>query len=99
MYRKNRKITSNTRVALGSYKRHTIVYRPISYYILGGTDLTGKALADEAISNFDSKEDIENHCGVDSLCNPRESVWNIVERLGVEKATQVVRDVAKMQTE
>lgn len=98
MYIRNRKATF-AQGALGSYKKHSNVYRPLSYYVFGGTDLSGKALADEAVSNFDSADDIEAHCAVDTLCNPRSSMFDIVEALGAEKAVELAKDVAKETTQ
>lgn len=61
-------------------------YHPLSYYVLGGVDVTGDGLDLSAPVSFETKDDIDKGVEPDSRCNPRVSFFDIVEGVGVAAA-------------
>ncbi len=64
----------------------TKVYRPLSYYVSGGIDVTGEGLVLDAHVEYDSAEDLASTVGPDSRCDPRVSFFDIAEEVGIRAA-------------
>lgn len=67
-------------------KDDTKVYHPLSYYVLGGIDVTGEGLTLDAPVSYDSMDDLEAAVGPDSRCDPRVSFFDIAEDVGIRSA-------------
>ncbi|WGL31245.1 hypothetical protein [Dipodfec virus UOA04_Rod_841] len=64
---------------------NTKVYHPLSYYVLGGIDVTGEGLDMSFPVSYDSPEDLES-AQPDARCDPRVSFFDIAEEVGVRAA-------------
>ena len=69
-------------------------YHPFSYYVLGGIDIDGQALAMNGDPMADTDDEISSGCGVDAACDPRVSGFDIAEAAGIE-AYQKVQENAE----
>ena len=70
-------------------------YKPLSYFILGGVDLSGDQLKDNAEISFESEKslsEMENQGVVKSIgvCDPRVDMFDIVEATTSEQATDAI---------
>lgn len=59
-------------------------YHPFSYYVLGGTDLEGRALADVGDVHSDDDADLDFGVPVDCSADPRTSKFDIAEQVGID---------------
>lgn len=66
-------------------KDNTKVYHPLSYYVLGGIDVTGEGLQLDAPVAYDTEDDLQSNVP-DARCDPRTSFWDIAEEVGVRAA-------------
>lgn len=67
-------------------------YRPFSYFVLGGTDLSGESLALNGDAMFDTDEEIDSGVGVDASCDPRISKFDIAEAAGISAFEKVQQE-------
>ena len=75
-------------------------YRPFSYYVLGGIDLDGDALKDNAQTTFDSPDDISGvDCSVDGTSDPRVSAFDIIEKAGVQSYERYKQEASRQAQE
>lgn len=78
-----------TRESIPEKPRSTKVFRRLSYYLNGGVDPTGRALDTTQVS-YDTEADLGAGCGVDALCDPRISFFDMVESVGNSMASEIV---------
>lgn len=64
-------------------------YRQFGHYVLGGLDVTGEHLDSSTSVTYDSDEDIDGGCSVDSLCDPTVGFFDVAESMGADVAMQV----------
>jgi len=94
MYRKGKDVIKTLPFVCGVDLKDRPVYRPFSYYVLGGIDVDGDALLLNATPGSDSDEEIDAGCAVDAACDPRVSGFDIAEQSGVD-AYKKVQELAK----
>lgn len=97
MYPKSRLQVSESTVPFfdGVDLKDRSVYRPFSYYVLGGIDVDGDNLLMSADIDFDPESDIESGCSVDGACDPRVSGFDIAEQVGIDAYNKVLEKAAK----
>lgn len=59
-------------------------YHPLSYYILGGSDPTGRQLEETGDIGFDTNDAMDFGVSVDPLCDARTSMFDLIESLGTD---------------
>lgn len=64
-------------------------FKPFSYYLNGGNDPTGEHTDLSCNPSFDSAEDIANNCPADGFSDPRVGFFDIVEKIGFERANSI----------
>lgn len=74
------------------------IYRPFSYYVLGGIDVDGDSLTMNADIGFDDDSEIEAGCAVDGACDPRVSGFDIAEQVGIDAYEKVKEKAQRSQT-
>lgn len=70
-------------------------FREFGYYVQGGMDVTGEHTDMSASVSYDSQEEIDNGCGVDSFTDPTVGFFDVAESMGVEAA----ENFSKQKTE
>lgn len=68
-------------------------YHPLSYFVLGGIDVSGEAL--QEVGGVMSESDSEASFGVpvDPLCDPRTSPFDVAEIYGIESYENALKEV------
>lgn len=66
-----------------------IEYHPLSYYILGGSDPTGSKLEETSDIGFDTTDSMDFSASIDPLCDPRTSMFDLIEDLGADGVERV----------
>lgn len=70
-------------------------WKPFSYYLNGGIDPTGEHTDLTHEKSFDPDVVLNDPTlGVDALCDPRTSFFDLVERGGVKRANKATEAVA-----
>lgn len=72
-------------------------FRSFGFYVLGGMDITGEHLEMNTPVTYDTEEDINNGCEVDSFTDPTVSFFDVAENLGADVAEQVAQATANKQ--
>lgn len=61
-------------------------YKRFGFYLNGGSDPTGEHTAFTGNPSFDSPEVISSGVTVDAFADPKTSFFDVVEKMGVDKA-------------
>lgn len=69
-------------------------YRPFSYYVLGGCDITGEHTALTNPTLHDNPEEVPDFSAPNALTSPRCGIMELTELLGAKKA-QNAKDKSK----
>lgn len=59
-------------------------HKPLSYYINGGSDPTGRKLEETDAIGYDTNDAMDFTIAVDELCDPRTSMFDVIEQIGSE---------------
>ncbi len=66
-----------------------VIYRPLSYYIAGGSDPTGQRLSETSEVGYDTDDPMDYGVACDGLCDPRTSMFDLIEQLGSQAVEKV----------
>lgn len=97
MYKKveNNEVVTSVPFPVGIDLSARPLYRPFSYYVLGGIDVDGDSLLMNADVGFDPEDEIEAGCSVDGATDPRISGFDIAEQVGIDAYEKVREKAAK----